>query len=332
MVGDKKRYSFVVGADLAFFPAANALLNSLDYIGFDGTVNLIVFKDFPEDYLDQVKKKVGYGIMTYPFSEKKFEKIFEGKKADYMKRYRYLIAAMISGSYDACCFLDVDMFFVRPVDLFFEIASHGILLGAAKTGKVRYGGNPSYYVDGEDVLDKPVWNEKDVCCCPIFFNQDFEPVFHDVYHAYTTDGGRMEASDLFAINLMILKNKADRRMLTLPCHSWVGTNEVMLKPYTRVIEKEGQLISENGDLVYSVHGKWFSPGWHAGQVLHMESLIEKHLGNDKYWRAQYRRAMDDIMRWYLTMQHWILDINNWPQYVKQEHFDFMEGKRKELKV
>jgi len=326
-VDSENRYAFVVGADRAFFPAANALLNSLDYIGFGGCVEFIAFGDFPLDYLKRVQKVVSYDIVVNHFDLDLFEGAFGKKKADYMKRYRYKVAAHASGKYDAVCFLDVDMFFVRPVDLFFEIASNGIMLGASKTGKVRYGGNPSYYVDGEDIIETPIWNEKDICCCPIFFNGGFRKVFEDVYYAYTTDKGRMKASDLFAINLMILRNKADKRMITLPCHSWVGTNEVMLKPFTRVIEKEGRLISENGDLVYSIHGKWFSKGWHAGQVLHMDRVIDNYLGNEKHWKASYERAMSDIMKWFMKMQTWKIDLRDWSQRVKTEHLEFMFGNK-----
>lgn len=327
---DKKRYTFVVGADRALFPAAVALLNSLDYIGFDGTIEFIPFEDFPVEFLDYIDETYNYTVMLYPFEKRIFSETFQGRKSDYMKRYRYHVAAKVSESYDAVCFLDTDMFFVRPVDLFFEIASNGILLGAAKTGKVRYGQNPSYHVDGKELLDKPVWNEKDICCCPIFFNEEHKQVFEDVYYAYTTKGKRMEASDLFAINLMILRNRANERMITLPCHSWVGTNEVMLKPFTRVVERETGLISENGDLVYSVHGKWFSEGWHNGQIFHMDRVIEKYLGNEKHWRAAYKRSMNDIMGWFVMMLNWKIDINEWAQYVKKEHLDFINKKSKEL--
>lgn len=318
--------AFIIGADKAFFPALNSILNSLDYIGFKQDVHLILFRDDISDYLDEAKEKFNFNIITHDFDEDLFQNTFEGNKIDYMKRYRYKVASDIVEKYNACCFCDTDLFFVRNVDLFFEIASNGIMVGAAKSGKIKYGDNPSYRVDGKDLLDKPFWNDKDICCCPIFFNKAFKQVFQDVFDAYTKSNkeDRFEASDLFAINSMILKNNAYDRLITMPCHSFVGTNETMLKPYTRVIEKEGQLISENGDLVYSVHGKWFSEGWHNGQFLHMDRLIEKYLGNKEYWTGQYKRAMQDIMKWFMIMSsgHKINTLD-YSQYLNNDSKDFL---------
>jgi len=317
-------YSFLVGGDLDFFPAANALLNSLDYIGFTGDVNFIAFRDFPLEYLKLAQEKFCYNIVLHPFNEEIF-KTFEGQKSHYMKRYRYGVASEICKDYGSICFIDIDMFFVRNVDIFFEIASHDIMLGCAKTGKVKYGGNPSYFVDGKDIVDSPIWNDKDMCCCPIFFNSSFSKVFSDVYHAYTTEN-RFQASDLFAINSMVLHNGVRDRLLTMPCQSWVGTNETMLKPFTRVVEKDGNLISENGEVVYSVHGKWFSEGWHNGQIQHMDRAIERYLGNSKQCIGWYKQSMQHIMNWQLKMQfQHKIKLDQFPQYTKEHHMKFMKS-------
>ena len=321
--------SFLVAADLAFFPALNALLNSLDYIGYNDVINIILFKDTPLDYLDHIQNKVGYEIKKIPFREDIYRDTFGGMKTDYMKRYRYYIASQICYDYNAICFLDVDMFFVRNVDIFFEIASRGIMLGCAKTGKTRYGVNPSYYIDGKDPLPNSIWNDKDICCCPIFFNHAFHNVFHYVWYGYTTELGRMKASDLFAINQSVLVNDSKyssySRLITMPCQSWVGTNEVMLKPYTRVVEKEGQLISENGDLVYSVHGKWFSEGWHNGQRLHMDRLIDSQLGGSQHWKNQYKTSMNHIFKWFLKMAiGYKVSALDYSQYLKKDALEFLQ--------
>lgn len=325
------RYSIIVGSDKAMFPSLNALFNSLDYIGFKGDVHFILHEDFPLNYLERAKEVFNFDIKPWYFDKKLFDEVFHGEKTAYMKRYRYFVASEISKDYDSNCFLDADLFFVRNIDLFFEIASHGIMIGSAKTSKVRYGGNSSYFVDGKDQLDKPFWNDKGICCCPIFFNKDFKDVFSNVYWGYTRPKieDRMEASDLFAINLSILKKGAYDRLITLPCHSWVGTNEVMLKPYTRVIEKEGQLISENGDLVYSVHGKWFSKGWHAGQYLHMDRLVDKHMpSKKKYWTNNYKKSMEFIMKWFMKMtSKQKINIFDYSQYLKSDILQFLKEEK-----
>ena len=152
------RYSFLVAGDKSFLPAINAQFNSIDYIGFQGDVNFILYKDFPSDYLKVAMEAFDFNLVVHPFDEEIEQILGFNRKADYGKRYRYNVASRICDNYDAVCFLDADVFFVRNVDIFFEIASHGIMLGCAKTGKARYGGNPSYFVDGKDVLDKPIWN------------------------------------------------------------------------------------------------------------------------------------------------------------------------------
>jgi hypothetical protein len=125
---------------------------------------------------------------------------------------------------------------------------------------------------------------------------------------------------------MVLHNGVSDRLLTMPCQSWVGTNETMLKPFTRVVEREGILISDNGEVVYSVHGKWFSEGWHNGQILHMDRVIDRYLGKSKQCTGWYKQSMQHIMNWHLKMQfNHKIKLDQFPKLTKEHHMKFMKS-------
>lgn len=274
------RYAFIVSACKKYVPELAALLNSLEAIGNKHDVFVIGYELPPE-------LTSGFGLLSYKVN---FYDIPEaearqfGGESEILCRKRFWYAAEWGKDYDAVCVLDADMWFVRPVDQFFEIAAMtGMLLGATLEQKRIYGEIEHHKVLGKQLLDKPTWNHKDICCAPMFFDTakwgDLMKRSWTIFSEGFPDTN-FKAPDMESYNLLILAAGLSDRVLLLCNYSFVATNEKLLKPYTRVTQQtDGKLWTESGEPIYIVHGQFYKARWRNNQILNRRGCASGYLGN-----------------------------------------------------
>ena len=218
------RYAFVVSACKKYVPELCALLNSLELVGNRHPVHVIGY-ELPADFTRQFND-LSYPVHLYEIPETEAREF--GGEGEILCRKRYWYAAVWGKMYDAVCVLDADMFFVRPVDQFFDVAAKcGFILGATLEQKRIYGGIPHHKVRGHQLLAEPTWNPKDIACAPMFFDaKRFEALFKDSWRIFAEGypDNNFKAPDMESYNLLILVEGLLDRVLLLPNYSFVATN------------------------------------------------------------------------------------------------------------
>ena len=261
------KYCFVVSACTKYIPELCALLNSLDWIGNKHDVFLIGYQ-LPESFTSQFEK-LCFKVHHYDIPEAEARQF--GGESEILCRKRYWYAAEWGKAYDAVCVLDADMYFSRPVDQFFEIAAKcDLICGASLEQKRIYGHIPHHQVKGHQLLPEPKWNARDICCAPMFVNmKKYESLFKDSWLIFAEGwpDTNFKAPDMESYNLLILVENLSHRVLLLSNYSFVGTNEKLLKPYTRVtVQSDGLLWTESGEPIYIVHGQFYKARWRRQQI------------------------------------------------------------------
>ncbi len=277
------RHAFLVMACKKYVPEVNALLNSLDFVGNTNDVYLYAY-DFPEDYL----KKISTADWTYHLHLRiipEEEARSYGGESEIVCRKRYWYAAEIGKHYAAVCVLDADLVFTRDPWQFFEIAEKtGFILGAHKEQNKKYDDPHHIPKDGKPLWDPSFTNDKDLCNCPLFIDAGkYERPLKRSWEIFT-DGypdNNFKAPDMDAMNLCFLEAGLYHKIIKLSNHSWLGTNESLLKPYTRAVDKSGKLFTENGQEIFCFHGQYYKKRWRECQ-----------LGNRNHCAAGYLKATE----------------------------------------
>lgn len=261
------KYAFLVMACKKYIPEVNALLNSLDYVGNKNDVYVYTY-GFPEDYLKKIAEtKWTYHLHVRVIPETEAREY--GGESEIVCRKRYWYAAEIGKYYDAVCVLDADLVFTRDPWQFFEIAAKtGFILGTHKEQNKKYD-DPHHFVRGEFIYDPTITNDKDLCNCPLFIDAGKYAAPLKRSWDIFTDGypnTNFKAPDMDAMNLCFLEAKLYDKIIKLSNHSWLGTNESILKPYTRAVTKDDKLFTENGQEIFCFHGQYYKKGWRECQL------------------------------------------------------------------
>lgn len=315
-------YAFVVSACKKYVPELCALLNSLEMIGNKHDVYVIGY-ELPETFVSQFKD-LSYQVVFHNVQESE-ARAYAGE-SEILCRKRYWYAAVWGRKHDAVCILDADMFFVRPVDQFFEIAAKtGMLLGATLEQKRVYGEIDHHRVSGHQLLDKPVWNAKDVCCAPMFVNVNARPsdnltwatILENSWLIFT-DGypeTNFKAPDMESYNLLVLAHKVSDRVLLLSNYSFVATNEKLLKPYTRMtVQSDGLIWTESGEPIYIVHGQFYKHRWRKQQILNRHGCALGYLGFADNSDRMAEGAMQGLHEWFLKCLNYRIQVDTTKAY------------------
>lgn len=314
------KHAFIVSACTRYIPELTALLNSLDMIGNEHDVLLIGYQ-LPESFTDQFHK-LGFKVKHYAIPEPEARE-FSGE-AEILCRKRFWYAAEWGKDYDSVCVLDADMYFVRHVDQFFEVAARtGMLLGATLEQKRIYGGIEHHKVNGVQLLDKPTWNHKDICCAPMFFDAaEWGELMKRSWTMFAEGwpNTNFKAPDMESYNLLILAAGRSDRVMLLPNYSFVATNEKLLKPYTRVTcQTDGLLWTESGEPIYIVHGQWYKARWRRQQLLNRHGCANGYLGFADNSDRMAAGAMQGLYEWFKKCLAYNIKIDDEREYCPNGH-------------
>ncbi len=298
------RFAYFFSMCQKYIPEGTALLNSLHRVGNQQDVHISGY-NLPESFISQFSK-LSFPVIHHAISEPDAREF--GGEGEILCRRRYFDAANVGQSYEAMCVLDADMWLVRPVEQYFEIAAKtDFILGATLEQKRMYGEHEhESLADGTPTLPGPVWNHKDICCAPIFVDMRKHCVIFKRSWMIFREGYR--APDMAAINAMILAHSYSDKVLPLSNTVWVNSNEKALKPYIRFIRHDKdpepgfQLWTETGDPVYIVHGQYYKQSWRDQQLLNRIGCTNGYLGGSTKSIRMAHGALEQLYRCFQTLQ------------------------------
>jgi hypothetical protein len=302
---EKSKYAFIVGATYGYVPELCAMLNSLDYVGSKADVHILGI-ELPVKFVAQFER-LSYRVIFHNIPETEWQP--EGGRSEIVCRKRYWYAAEFGLGYDAVCVLDADLVFCRDPEQFFKIAARtGFILGPSKEQNKVYD-DDHHLVNGAWPwnVERGYYNDKDLCNCPVFLDpyiwQDALRMSWDIFlnHGF-------KAPDMDAMNLSFLHYWGHDKIIKLPGLQWLGTNEQLLKPYIRAVERRDQIFTECGLEIFSYHGQYYKEKWRRQQLINRHGCAEGYLKASECSDNMAQGAMDLLYRNFMKMLDWKIQI------------------------
>ena len=281
-------YAYIVPSNTKYLPGVTALLNSLERFG---NKNDVIFDAYGIDpgYIAKLKD-YSFEIIVKEVTQAEVDYLGE---AEVLMRKRYQTAGEAT-QYKAVCVLDADFFILADPICYFRAAEAGLVVGVTLEQK-RYYADPNHKVDGEFLYDPENWNDRDLCCAPLFIspkvwgealkesynivNRNFGK-FEKMQH----DEGRFKGPDMDGLNICLFKNGSYEHTLCLSQHTWTGMHESLMKIFTRAVVKHDRLFTEDGEEIFMIHGQWWNFTWRGWQIDGQMGMIEREM--DKSPRAK----------------------------------------------
>ena len=297
-------YFYLVAADKKYIPELCVLLNSLDFVGNKQDVHVVGVN--LEDAFTCQFEKLGYTVIHHVISSDEVE---AGRGiSEIVCRKRYWYAAEYGKSYKAGCILDADLIFVRDPLPFFKIAEKtGFILAPCKEQNKVYD-DPHHQANGEWIIPKGTWNDKDLCNCPMFLDTELHSkALKESWDIFINQG--FKAPDMDACNICFLKYSGAENILPLPGIQWLGTNEQLLKPYIRAVEKrDGKIWTESGIMIYVYHGQFYHPKWVQCQLDNRHGCASRYLKAHEQCDEIAKGAMNVLKEYFDKMMDYNIVI------------------------
>lgn len=270
-----KKQAIVVAASKGYTQGLSAFLASYDRYHRKEKEIFILDFDLTPDFVDVQSRKYKY-INFIPTNAEVFPEPYAKNPAWATKIPRYKFASELSGC--VVMLADADMFFCANIDMYFEIAAAGFIVGGANGSIINYG--PAYWeLFGEEI--DPI-NYKTIGSVPTILDVDtFGYIFREVYNKKVaiSNEGRKSPADFDLINMSILKYGVSDKVLPIPSQQVTGLHHFQLRPDTRIIERNDKLITSDGLEVLMIHGKWWQPNYLNGMRVAMERYATR-IGSD----------------------------------------------------
>jgi len=278
----KSQYAFVVCADIRYLPEVVALLGSLDYVGNTSDVHFFGYQ-IPKEIQEQFIL-LNYQVIFHEITDEEIQE--SHGLSEVVCRKRYFYANQIGREYRAVCVLDADMIFTRnPVQFFVIAEKTGFVLGCNKEQNEAYN-DPHHQHKGKWLIPEGYWNDKDLTNCPLFVDTKIWGRALARSYEIFLDGfpdDNFKGPDMAALCICLIEAGARDRIVKLPNLQWLGTNEALLKTYTKAVCKgeDNNLWTENGLEIFSYHGQFFHHRWREQQLLNRKGCIAGRLNNSE---------------------------------------------------
>lgn len=296
--------AFITTACKKYIPDINALLNSLDYVGNTQDVHLWYFQ-FPEWYVEILKDPgFSYKLILHEVSDEEARSY--GGEAEIMLRKRYWYAAEVGKDYDAVCVVDSDICFVRNPIRFFEMAAKTGFIYGVNLEQIKRYDDEHDKARGRFLIDPNFLNDKDICAVPLFVDAKVHGAWMKRSWEIFTDGwpnDNFKSNDMDAINVCLLEAGFHDYVIKMPNCQWLGTNESMLKPYTRACNRDGLLWNENGGEIFSIHGQFYKNNWRENQLANRARCAQGYLGFNEKSNEIAKEAIGNLYGWWQFMCH-----------------------------
>jgi len=304
------KYAFIVGATKGYVPELCAMLNSLDYIGSKADVHVLGI-ELPDEFTSQFDK-LSYKVIFHNILEDEWTAA--RGRSEIVCRKRYWYAAEFGKDYEAVCILDADLVFCRDPEQFFDIAAKtGFILGPSKEQNKVYD-DDHHLVNVEDKGKTWIWNvelgyynDKDLCNCPVFIDaKKWNEALRLSWEIFID--GDFKAPDMDAMNLAFLQYYGHDKIIKLPGLQWLGTNEQMLKPYIRAVERRGLIYTECGLEIFCYHGQYYKPVWRKQQLINRHNCAAGYLKTTECPDSMAEGAMNLLYANFVKMLDWKIII------------------------
>lgn len=258
--------SIVVSASKNYFLGMKALLNSFEHYHDTTEYEVYVLSfDLSQEQLDFVESKP-YTFVDF-INAKAFPEPYSNNSAWATKIPRFKYAAeKLNG---VCMMLDADMFFTANMDMYFDIAAAGFIVGGSNGSNIYFGEN---YTEkwGEPIEELCV---KTIGSVPTIL--DLDKYRHIWLEIYETKHNMKPFCDFELLNIMLMKHKYMNRILAIPSQQVTGLHHFQLRPDTRVVEKMGKLFTSDGLEVLMCHGKYWQPNYELGLTRNMTKYAKR---------------------------------------------------------
>ncbi len=239
-------YAYIVAASTNYIPGLVALFNSLKRIESPHEVVLVSF-NLPAEYLETLEE--------YPFNIR----VVESNGDDQIHQTaieRFRVVCEIGWKYDSVCLLDADMWVEANVDVFFQVASKGMIVTGSNGMIINF--NRAYQEQYNLDLGRDEWPYPQIhTTVPIFLDTRNFDWFDELYKSRRVD----RWDDFLYLNILGIKLEKYKKMICMPPYAFTGIHHWQMKPETGVMEKAGLLLSGTEEQIYMVHGKWWDKGW-----------------------------------------------------------------------
>jgi len=260
------KFAFITGASENYLGSLNALLNSIELQGHKEDFILVSWK-LPQDYLEEIKKTFSFNIRVI---ESTHEHQVQGTAYE---RFRY--AYEIGREYEAICLLDADQFLTDNVERFFYAASRGLIITGYNGMLINF--NEDYQKQYEVNLGSKEYPYYLIhTTCPIFLNRDDLDWFELLYNSKRIS----TFDDFLFLNILGITLKKNERMICMPPYFFTQIHHFGIKPNTRIIRKDGVLLSETEERIAMIHGKWADEGWYKGLMMPMDGYFKDNNFNE----------------------------------------------------
>ncbi|HUS88888.1 MAG TPA: hypothetical protein VMW91_05875 [Desulfosporosinus sp.] len=307
------KYCYIVTANKRYTPEVVAMFNSLDFVGNTHDV-FFIEHDFDQDVLDQLDK-LSYKVTVHHINEEEIQD--SHGLSEILCRKRYWYAATIGANYDAICVLDADLVWVRNPELFFTVAEKtGFILGPHKEQNKVYD-DPHHKFNNEWILPEVYYNNKDLCNCPLFIDANVWKEALKESWTWFKEGfpeNNMKCPDMDCMNIAFIKYGGANKIIKLSNHQWLGTNETLLKPYTRACsDRENLIKTENGQDIFCYHGQFYKSEWRACQLDNRHRCANGYLKTTECPDNMAQGSMNLLYEYFKKMLDYkiVIEKKNW---------------------
>ncbi len=253
-----KQYSAVVAANKGYQPGMSAFIYSFREHHPNNEIKLYCL-----DY-----------DLEAEFREKHDSMVDEWVKISHPKGHvhacklqRFEVACEIGGVVGV---YDSDMYFTASMLNWYKVADAGFVVGGSNASNNRYGAHWHEKFKMDDIPE--IFDYVTLTSVPTIM--DIEKHGNDVWgglykHKAETGAG----ADFDLLNIFLMKTGRINDIITIPCECATGVHHLQCKPETRAYWKGGKLMTMNGLVVYTVHGRFWEGNWCANLM----KPIPKHL-------------------------------------------------------
>ena len=288
------RFASLVSCTDNYKQFLNAQLNSFDYYGHKHDVHIIALDVDPE-YLDRIlETDWTFNVIIHEKKLEDYERLAGMGKNMISKKARYeALVDMLD--YDALLFLDADLFCVNNVTPFLDmVAGTDIIVGVNERFKWRL---DEFSYENERLPARRMdWM---ICNAPTFFSPRRNESFIRTANAAATKCKNIPKnaipSDLFTMNLALYLAGVTENVVALPAYSWTGVHQQYLNIFYRISKKGERWVSESGEPVYMIHGRWDRPATWEGMLREQEKRYNEVGMGDEH-KKKYRAKTDATIR------------------------------------
>ena len=297
-----------------YIPYVNALLNSIEkrriYDGVELDVYLL-YHDFDDmKFIKEAEKAFSFNLIPIDVKRSEIQHPEETKRIEFIKRARFSYILELSMKYDVTCMLDADMLIVSEQlkNLFALVCGTDKMIGCNERYKWVIGDNFEY--NGKPIFNTPTKLYHMHCSVPIIFDMK---KWSDVFQYYTDIcfKGRQQKGnnivgigDIYCWNISMIVNDRQNDIIVFPMETMTQVHQTNLKPSTFLISEKDYWHTNQGDRVYSIHGRIAEQNWYLGHLQRYRQDLEKEGAVDMIKR--YESKVDAGLR--ALQQEWY-DLN-----------------------